>query len=155
MVARGTRTARSSQSHGLHQLGPHARDQARAERVYVGGTYPAGAVRFWRYQVHFFGGFRHRSKRTFCRSRRDLAIRVVGTPAFQGLCCWQLRGRGGCQEIKKLILNSIRTHFGNSQKTYKKLQNMIDTNPIRRYPGTAAYSHELILCVRSQRSQGV
>ena len=27
-------------------------------------------------------GFRHRSKRTFCRSRRDLAIGVVGTTAF-------------------------------------------------------------------------
>ena len=83
MVARGTRTARSSQSHGLHQLGPHARDQARAERVYVWGSVRAGAVRFWRYQVQFLGDFRHRSKRTFCGSRRDLAIRVVGTPAFQ------------------------------------------------------------------------
>ena len=27
-------------------------------------------------------GFRHKSKRTFCRSRRDLAIGVVGTTAF-------------------------------------------------------------------------
>ena len=27
-------------------------------------------------------GFRHRSKRTFCRSRRDLGIGVVGTTAF-------------------------------------------------------------------------
>ena len=35
------------------------------------------------------------------------------------------------------------------------LSNMIDTSPIRRYPGTATYSHELILCVRSRLSRDV
>ena len=32
---------------------PHARDRARAERVYVYGSFQTGLARFWRYQVHY------------------------------------------------------------------------------------------------------
>ena len=74
----GARTEQSAQS----REPPRARPSASRARIRV-PEFPSGLARFWRYEVHFFRGFRPRSKRTFCRSRRDLAIGVVGTPAFQ------------------------------------------------------------------------
>ena len=54
-----------------------------ARDYYMGPLHNRGWLQCWDAS---FGGFRHKSKRTSCRSQRDLAIGVFRTTTFQLQC---------------------------------------------------------------------
>ena len=71
---------------GLSASRPRARETGREQNAYTCPRVPKRFGALLAVPSGLFGGFRHRSCGTFCRSRRAEAICVVGTPAFQ-LCC--------------------------------------------------------------------
>ena len=87
MVPRGTRTL-CGDTRTAPRAGHPAVPETFAGVANVRGVFPAVLD-------DHFRGFRHWSSKTFCRSRRDLAICVAGTRALRGDTNWAPRETPG------------------------------------------------------------